>query len=296
MTEDQRSNRASRRNLKQALATLDQMSEELSIPSDTVSTATQVYRQFLQRTSEDRMYGWGIEEAAVACLYIGCKVDRVPRNAEEFVEVSDVSEKGLLRRSKEIRSELDLDLDGFVDPTGFVERYCDELELDGDFQWRAKKMLEYAEDAGITGGKSPQGQAAAAIYNTARERGEKITQNEIAKVADVTNVTIRNRYQELADIVREYENPPDDPKEAVDWLGELIEIDTAVVEEAHLILSHAHKADVKLDSGRQWGAAAIRLASENAGNPVSKYTLKTVTGLHSQDIQAARNRLKDLKS
>jgi len=45
-------------------------------------------------------------------------------------------------------------------------------------------------------GKSPTGYAAAAIYAASLLCNEKKTQNEVASVAQVTEVTIRNRYQE----------------------------------------------------------------------------------------------------
>jgi transcription initiation factor TFIIIB Brf1 subunit/transcription initiation factor TFIIB len=47
-------------------------------------------------------------------------------------------------------------------------------------------------------GKSPVGIAAATIYIAALLENTPITQQKIATVADVTEVTIRNRYQDLA--------------------------------------------------------------------------------------------------
>ena len=47
-------------------------------------------------------------------------------------------------------------------------------------------------------GKSPTGVAAAAIYIAAYLEGRNRTQREIADISSVTEVTIRNRYKELA--------------------------------------------------------------------------------------------------
>ena len=49
----------------------------------------------------------------------------------------------------------------------------------------------------ITSGKGPMGIAAAGLYVAALLCGEKKTQREVADVAGVTEVTIRNRYKEL---------------------------------------------------------------------------------------------------
>jgi transcription initiation factor TFIIB len=41
------------------------------------------------------------------------------------------------------------------------------------------------------------GLAAAAVYAAALLCNEKVTQNEVSEVADISEVTIRNRYKEL---------------------------------------------------------------------------------------------------
>lgn len=79
----------------------------------------------------------------------------------------------------------------------YVSRYGTELELHQYIQNRAVEILDEAEEKGIQLGKSPTGLAAAAIYIVGIERGEKKTQNEIVKVARITEVTLRNRYKEL---------------------------------------------------------------------------------------------------
>src|SRR5208337_3930089 len=48
-------------------------------------------------------------------------------------------------------------------------------------------------------GRGPTGVAAAAIYISSILGGERRTQREVAEVAGVTEVTIRNRYKELAE-------------------------------------------------------------------------------------------------
>jgi len=54
-----------------------------------------------------------------------------------------------------------------------------------------------ARDIELTSGRGPTGIAAAALYVASLIHGEKRTQREVADVAGVTEVTIRNRYKEL---------------------------------------------------------------------------------------------------
>ena len=59
------------------------------------------------------------------------------------------------------------------------------------------KILKKAEISELTSGRGPAGIAAAALYVAALLNNEKRTQREVADVAGVTEVTIRNRYKEL---------------------------------------------------------------------------------------------------
>ena len=63
---------------------------------------------------------------------------------------------------------------------------------------KAEEIVQRATEMGITSGKGPTGVAAAAIYIAANMMNEPRTQKEIAEVAGVTEVTIRNRYKEIS--------------------------------------------------------------------------------------------------
>ncbi|EQD62653.1 Transcription factor TFIIB, cyclin-related domain protein, partial [mine drainage metagenome] len=59
--------------------------------------------------------------------------------------------------------------------------------------------LKQAIERELTSGRGPTGVAAAAIYIASVQAGERRTQREVADVAGITEVTIRNRYKELTD-------------------------------------------------------------------------------------------------
>jgi len=63
----------------------------------------------------------------------------------------------------------------------------------------ALKILKRAEGSELTSGRGPAGIAAAGLYVAALLNNEKKTQREVADVAGITEVTIRNRYKELLD-------------------------------------------------------------------------------------------------
>jgi len=59
------------------------------------------------------------------------------------------------------------------------------------------RILESAKDIRLTSGRGPLGIAAAITYIASVLVNERRTQREIAEQANVTEVTIRNRYREL---------------------------------------------------------------------------------------------------
>ncbi|TMI25222.1 hypothetical protein E6H24_05425 [Candidatus Bathyarchaeota archaeon] len=66
-------------------------------------------------------------------------------------------------------------------------------------QQSAIKVLKDAKRKGVVAGKDPMGLAAAALYVACVLENEKKTQKEIAEIANVTEVTVRNRYKGLKD-------------------------------------------------------------------------------------------------
>jgi len=73
------------------------------------------------------------------------------------------------------------------------------LNLHGEVQSKTVEILRQASEKEFTDGRGPTGLVAAAIYIASILCRDRRTQSEIAKVAGVTEVTIRNRYHEMAE-------------------------------------------------------------------------------------------------
>ena len=84
-------------------------------------------------------------------------------------------------------------------PKDYISRFASVLKLSPKTQNEALKILKKAELGELTSGRGPAGIAAAALYVAALLNDEKKTQREVADVAGITEVTIRNRYKELLD-------------------------------------------------------------------------------------------------
>ncbi len=84
-------------------------------------------------------------------------------------------------------------------PQDYIPRFCSELKLNGEVQAKTLEILKEAADKELTSGRGPTGIAAASLYMASVLCGERRTQRDIADEAGVTEVTIRNRYKELAE-------------------------------------------------------------------------------------------------
>jgi transcription initiation factor TFIIB len=82
-------------------------------------------------------------------------------------------------------------------PLDYISRFCSQLKLSNEVQVKTVEILKQAAREELTSGRGPTGLAAAALYISSVLCGERRTQREVAEIAGVTEVTIRNRYKEL---------------------------------------------------------------------------------------------------
>ncbi|MDZ7702663.1 MAG: transcription initiation factor IIB [Halobacteriales archaeon] len=181
------------RNLKQALGEIDRMASALGLPETVRETASVIYRRALE---EDLLPGRSIEGVSTASLYAAARQAGTPRSLDEVAAVSRVEPMEFKRTYRYIVRELKLEVQP-ADPEQYVSRYATELDLSPEATRRARQLLQAAKSEGVHSGKSPVGLAAAAVYAASLLTNEKVTQAQVREVTDVSEVTIRNRYQEL---------------------------------------------------------------------------------------------------
>jgi len=187
------------RNLKQALGEIDRMGSALGLPKDVRETASVIYRRAL---SEDLLPGRTIEGVATAAIYAAARQADRPRSLDEVAAVSRVDRMEFKRTYRYIVRELSLPVKP-ADPQQYVARIVSAAGASDATAHRARELLQTASGTGVFNGKSPVGLAAAAIYAASQLTGEGLTQSTISAAADVSEVTIRNRYQELLAIEAE---------------------------------------------------------------------------------------------
>lgn len=181
------------RNLSIALTELRRVASYLNIPEQLVEAAALLYRKTVKK---GLIRGRLIEAVVAAVLYTVCRNYNVPRTLNEMAEASGLTKKEIGRTYRFLVRELKLDVP-LTNPVHYIPRFASELNLSGEVQEEGRKILENAISNGLISGRGPTGVAAAAVYIAGLLKGERRTQKEVANVAGVTEVTIRNRYREL---------------------------------------------------------------------------------------------------
>ena len=181
------------RNLKQALGEIDRMASALGLPENVRETASVIYRRALE---EDLLPGRSIEGVATSSLYAAARQAGTPRSIDEVANVSRIDDQEFKRTYRYVVRKLNLEIKP-ADPGNYVPRFASDLDLSEAVERQARHLLDDARTSGIHSGKSPVGLAAAAMYAASLLTNEKVTQTEVGTVANVSEVTIRNRYKEL---------------------------------------------------------------------------------------------------
>ncbi len=181
------------RNLKLALAELKRVASYLKLPKSVEEESSRIYTMAVQR---GLVRGRSMESVVAGALYAACRRHEVPRTLDELSEASGIDKKEIGRTYRFITRELGIRILP-SNPVDYIARFASALNLNAETQSKAVEILEKAQEAELTSGRGPTGIAAASLYVAALVNNEKRTQREVADIAGVTEVTIRNRYKEL---------------------------------------------------------------------------------------------------
>ena len=181
------------RNVKYALAELRRVSSFLNVPRIAIEEAAKIYRNAAEK---GLVRGRSMESVVAGALYAACRRHRFPRTLDEIASTFTLNKKEIGKTYRFICRELGIRILPTF-PLDYIYRFSSELKLSAKTTSKAVEIIKKAQENEITSGKGPMGIAAAALYVATLLEGEKRTQREVADVAGVTEVTIRNRYKEL---------------------------------------------------------------------------------------------------
>jgi len=186
---------ATERNLAFALSEISKIANNLNLPKNILETASVIYRKAVK---ERLIRGRSIQGVTAAAIYVACRQCGVARTLDEIAQASTVNKKEVGRSYRFLIKELNYFIPP-LKPSQYITKFSNQLTMQGKVEEIAHKILAAAKEMKLTSGRGPTGIAAAASYIASVLTGERKTQREIAEIAQVTEVTIRNRYKELVE-------------------------------------------------------------------------------------------------
>ena len=188
-----RASKSAERNMAVAMREMQAVATNLKLPRRIQETAAFIYRRAIQ---EQSLSGRAIEMVACAALYAACRQEGVPRTLTEISRHSRYSRKEISRTYQVMVKALKMHSMPPL-PEDYLPRICSKLELSPKVEGAARDLLRAAQDVPLTN-SVPISLAAAAVYIASIVNNERRKQKDVARAADLTEVTIRSRYKEKA--------------------------------------------------------------------------------------------------
>jgi len=181
------------RNLASALTEMHRIADTLNLPKNVLETAAVMYRKAVKKRLTR---GRSLRGMTVATIYLACRQCKLLRTIEELSQAACINKVEVARYYRLLVKNLDYS----VPPqkaSRYITKFCSKLGLRGETEEVAFEILQVAKELKLTYGRAAKSIAATACYIASKVSGDYRTQREVAEVARITEVTIRNRYKEL---------------------------------------------------------------------------------------------------
>ena len=189
-----RTSNSQEKGMSNVLEKISEFSAVLNLPKSVSETAAHIYRTSAKlRVARSK----SVVGMATASIYLACRKCDLGRSLKEVAEVAGV-ESGVVAKYYRLILK---DVEKNYIPPQPLQRYISKLvntaHLDPKIERLALKLSRHTQNSKLYGGKSPAGIAGAYVYIASVMLGEHIPQREVAELADVTEVTVRNRCREI---------------------------------------------------------------------------------------------------
>lgn len=187
-----------KRRLLIANTELNRVCSNLNISSYIKKETLRLYRQTIPFKINR---GRSVKAMVMACLYVIIKREKSPILLSDLIKESDNDANGIKNSLKELCKRIKVSNN---DNTSVVllPRYIGNLKLNPEIENICINILSnYISKVGA-GGLDPKGLCAGCIYLVCKAKRIKRTQAQIAKVCEVSEVTLRSRYCELKNKIK----------------------------------------------------------------------------------------------
>lgn len=169
----------------------------LGLSSPIEEMAKSLYEQF---NTEKFAHSRSDDVFALSAIYLAHRVRGEPASTAELTAGTGLRDKDVHRAYRQMRDylsdEYGIQITQFQ-PEEFIDKYANKLDVPDNVRSRAKEILDETEE--VLMNKTNPTKAASSLYLASTLEDEPVRQKDLARVSGVTEVTIRNRYQEQED-------------------------------------------------------------------------------------------------
>src|SRR5918911_3050607 len=197
--------RPSDKSLMHALNELRILEDKLALPYVVVEKAAYIYRK-----AHDRKLARGrrVSELIAASVHIACREMSTTRTLKDIAAASNIKRKQLAKAYTLLLVELDIKVP-LADHRKCIAKVANKANLSEKTKRLAIRIMDEIkrkDDGILSAGKNPMALAATILYLSCLRTGESKTQVDIADAAGVTEVTLRNRSNDLKSKLEELSN------------------------------------------------------------------------------------------
>jgi|TARA_B100000809_G_C15005084_1_gene482921 transcription initiation factor TFIIB len=183
-------------NFKMAMDKLDVLKDKLALSDLLKEKAVHMYKKIIEKNT---LKGRSIDAMVAAVIYVSCRDSETSHNLNDITDATGLRKKSIAKCYRAILTNLNLQIP-VSDIRQCFLRIANDMEISEKTKQYATTILDNAKKRNHLEGKNPMAIVAAVIYLASIDSGEKISQQELAKTARVTEVTIRNRCKGLRSI------------------------------------------------------------------------------------------------
>lgn len=156
------------------------------INKNIIDEAKTLYKKF-----SDIKLGRGDNRSALiaSSVYMACKTNKVPRSAKEIAKIFNLKPTMMTKGCKKFEEIMHMNTTS-TSATDFISRFCSQLGLTPEFQDVCRTVINIVEGLDIACDNTPPSLAVSIICFCGGVFGLQMNKKEIAKVCDISQITI----------------------------------------------------------------------------------------------------------
>jgi len=170
------------------------------IPACIIEDAKRMYKTL----SEQKISRGSTRKGLIAsCIYIACKLKKVPRSAKEVAEIFKLSITSMTKGCKKFQEIMNTVNKGSnlgliaTQPDDFIRRFCSKLNIIDNALEICRQVAQNAEKYNLVSENTPPSIAAGSIYLVSVVYDMNVSKKNISKACKISEVTISKCFKKL---------------------------------------------------------------------------------------------------